>query len=316
LKESPHSRKTLTSLGLAGGALLLIVFLLTALYGFLSAGDLRAQGEQTDVWAYLPAAFYSATPTPTPTPTPPPFFYFADFEGDSGGWPLVDNTHVSNDCFKWYLSDGNYKVDICDDRTDVKVSPGVDLPTGDYTIEVDARFRYNPGGFWYWNSYGIMFDAKDDPDPSKPDLGDYYMIWVLWEGPGIHKYKILKDVPGSQIDLFDWIALSPGVYNYGPDGSDWNTWRIERTADTIRVYVNDHLLNEVNESRPTENFQTLFGVFASTYETGQTFAAFDNFLVEDDSGTSAIAPLSAADRTPIVVINSVDQDRLLPAGGD
>src|SRR5690606_27577222 len=92
LKESPHARKTLTSLGLAGGALLLIVFLLTALYGFLSAGDLRAQGEQTDVWAYLPAAFYSATATPTATPTPPPFFYFADFDEDSGGWPLVDNT--------------------------------------------------------------------------------------------------------------------------------------------------------------------------------------------------------------------------------
>lgn len=312
MKESPHARKMLTSVGLAGGALLLIFLLLTALYGFLTAGDLQAQGEETAL-SYLPAAFYPEAPTPTPTP--PPWYYYADFEADSGGFPLVDNTHVSNDCFKWYLAGGAYNVDICDDRTDVKVSPGVDLPTGDYTIEVDARFRYDASAMWYWNSYGIMFDAKDDPDPSKPDLGDYYMLWVLWEGTGVHKYKILKDVPGDQIDVFDWRILPAGVYNYGATGSEWNTWRIERTADRIRIYVNDNLLADVGEPRPTTNFQTLFGVFASTYETGRTYASFDNFLVEDDAGTSARPVVSAAGQPPIVVVNTVDQDALLPDDG-
>jgi hypothetical protein len=301
--------------GLAGGALLIVILLLTALYGFVSPGNLQAQGEQTEADQYLPLAYHILAPTPTPTATPPPWYYFEDFEGDSGGWPLADNTNVSNDCFKWYLANNEYNVDICDDRTDVKVSPGVDLPAGDYTIEVDARFRYNPGGFWYWNSYGIMFDAKDDPDPSKPDLGDYYMLWVLWEGPGIHKYKIIKDIPGAQINLFDWRNLDAGVYNYGPTGSDWNTWRIERTQNTIRLYINDHFLTEVGDTRPTTNFQTLFGVFASTYETGQTYASFDNFLIEDDSGTSARPVVTAAGQQPIIVVNSGGLERLLPDGG-
>lgn len=268
---------------------------------------------------FLPIVYYSLPPTPTPTPTatptatPAPWYYHEDFNDGAGGWPQVDNTHVSNDCFKWYLQNNEYWVDICDDRTDVKVSPGVNLPNGDYEIEVDARFR--PGGNGWWTSYGILFDAKDDPDPSKPNLGDYYMLWVLWEGEDGHRFKILKDVPGDQIDLTEWIGLNSSVYNYGTDGTAWNNWRIERTESRIRIFVNDHQLLDIAEARPRTNFQVLFGVFASTYETNQMHGAFDNYFVYDESGTASRPALAPAGQPPIVVTNTVDLDKLLPHDG-
>lgn len=216
---------------------------------------------------------------------PPPYFYFDDFSNPNSGWPIVDNTHVSNDCFKWYYSnEQTYRSDICDDRTDVKVSPGIDLPEGSYEIEVDGRFRESVG---WWTSYGILFDAKDDPRPEKPDLGDYYMLWILWEGSNKHKWKILEDIPGDQKDVTKWSILADSVYDYGNNGTNWNTWRIVRTADEISIYVNDHHLRTVSRSRPTTNFQTLFGVFVSTYETDRNRVAFDNYLITAADGSAA-----------------------------
>lgn len=226
------------------------------------------------------------TPTPTPTPTTPPYHYFDDFSDSNSGWPVVDHTWDSQDCFRWYYEDENYKANICDDRTDVKVSPLVPLPTGDYSLDVDAHFRYT-GGNWWWTSYGILFDAKDEPNPNRPDLGDYYMIWVLWEGDGVHKWKILKDVPGDQEDVTSWETLPSSIYNYGSNGSDWNHWRIERSATRIRVLVNGHQIANVAEPRPTTNNQILFGVFASTYETSVSRVGFDNVLVDYINGPSA-----------------------------
>ena len=188
---------------------------------------------------------------------------------------------MSNDCFRWYYDQGTYNSDICDDRTDVKVSPLVRLPENSYEIEVEGRFNYVPGEIWWWNSYGILFDAKDEPDPTKPDLGDYYMIWVLWEGADVHKWKILRDLtgPGNQIDITEWEILKADKYNYGSNGSDFNTWKIVRTADSISVFVNDSHLVTVNDKRPTTNFQYLFGLYSATYETGISRAIFDSYKV-------------------------------------
>lgn len=253
-----------------------------------------------------PTATPTFTPTPTPSPTPQPYYYFEDFDDGAGGWPVVDHTHDPRDCFRWFVEDDQYKVDICDDRTDVKVSPLIQQPDGDYVIEVDARFR-NDGG--WWTSYGIIFDGKDDPDPSKPDLGDYYMLWVLWEGSGIHKWQIMKDIPGDQLDLTGWKNLSPSVYNYGDHGLEWNKWRIERTESTIRIYVNGHLLDTVSEPRPRTNFQNIFGVYASTYETGSSRAAFDNYLVDYLNGSG---PAWQGTPKPFYESGSMGLDTLLP----
>ena len=223
--------------------------------------------------------------------TVPPWYYFDDFSDPSSGWPIVDNTHVHNDCFKWYYSSvDTYRADICDDRTDVKVSPLVKLPDGDYEIEVDGRFRVSGG---WWTSYGILFDAKDEPDPNKPDLGDYYMVWVLWEGGNKHKWKILKDIPGDQIDLTNWKILDGSKYNYGGNGTAWNTWRIERTDSTISVSVNGNHLRTINESRPTSNYQELFGLFSATYETGKLNVEFDNYLINNGGSSSSVRQGSA-----------------------
>lgn len=253
---------------------------------FVDDITLRSLAEQLSYLPFVrrdPTPTPTSTPTPTPTPTTPPYYYYDDFSDANSGWPSVDNTHVSNDCFKWFYGGGHYNATICDDRTDVKVSPLVPLPDGDYEIEVDAHFR--EAGGW-WTSYGIIFDGKDDPDPDNPDLGDYNMLWVLWEGSKSHKWTLLRDVPGKQINVTGWQSLSPSYYNYGDHGLAWNTWRIVRTDDQVTFYVNDHKLRDMSESRPTTNYQILFGVYASTYETGSLKASFDNYLINalDGSG--------------------------------
>ena len=247
------------------------------------------------------------TPSPTPTNTPSPFYYYEDFDDGPGGWPEVDHTWDPTDCFRWYQAEGVYRLNVCDDRTDVKVSPGVDLPNGDYEIEVDARFRHDGG---WWTSYGIIFDGKDDPDPNNPDLGDYYMVWVLWEGADAHKWKILKDIPGDQIDITSWTNIPSSFYNYGDNGLEWNNWRIVRTENRIRVYVNDNLLADVADSRPRTNNQIWFGVFGSTYETGINRNAWDNFIVRDLAGTQG--PWRGAP-DPFYGPANLDMDRLLPS---
>ena len=244
------------------------------------------------------------------------YFYYDDFSNPNSGWPVVDNTHVSNDCFRWYYNQGTYNAEICDDRTDVKVGPLVRLPDNSYEIEVVSRF--NSSGGW-WTSYGILFDAKDDPDPSKPNLGDYYMIWVLWEGSSVHKWLILKDIPGDQIRLTEWEILQSDEYNYGSSGNGWNKWKIVRTADTIDVYVNDNHLKTVNEKRPTTNFQYLFGLYTATFETGTKQnplrTSFDSYKVveleiassgieqvrpQSNGGTYTVEPFTLDDHLPKV----------------
>jgi hypothetical protein len=245
------------------------------------------------------------TPSPTPSPTPAPFYYFEDFNDGAGGWPTVDHTHDPTDCFRWFTESDQYKVDICDDRTDVKVSPLIQQPDGDYSLEVDVRFRTDAG---WWSSYGIIFDGKDDPDPDNPDLGDYYMLWILWEGSHIHKWRILKDVPGDQFYLNDWQSLSDSVYNYGDAGQEWNEWRIERTENSIAVYVNDHHLDTLSEPRPRTNQQNVFGVFASTYETGANQVAYDNVLVDYLNGSG---PAWQGTPQPFFDSGSLNLDALL-----
>jgi hypothetical protein len=264
--------------------------------------DIRLE-TASEFFSYFPIIIY----------TVPPYFYFDDFSDPGSGWPIIDNTHNPQDCFKWEYGDTEtYKSDICDDRTDVKVSPLVKLPDGDYEIEVDGRFRESGG---WWTSYGILFDAKDEPDPNKPDLGDYYMVWVLWEGSKKHKWKILKDVPGDQIDLTSWSILDGSDYNYSGSGTAWNTWKISRTDSQISVSVNGNHLRTVNESRPTSNYQELFGVFSATYETNRLKVAFDNYLITTD-GNSSSATKSITGGTYVSQPFSPEMERMLPGQGE
>ena len=258
---------------------------------------------------YLPILIKDPTPTPTATPA---YLYQDNFSDPGSGWPIVDNRHDPSDCFRWWYSSGSYNVEICDDRTDVKASPLVRLPNGDYEIEVDARFS-TPAR--WWDSYGILFDAKDDPNPNNPDLGDYYMLWVLWEGEGRVLYKILNDVPGDQEDLFPWVALEGNRYNYDSNGTSWNRWKITRRSDKITISLNGTVIKTVNEPRPTSNYQYLFGVYAATYETHPMSAAFDNYTVRE-LGTGRGEVLSTynynLDAHPYVVSGEFDLDEFLP----
>ena len=231
--------------------------------------------------------------------------YYDDFSDSSSGWPVTYHPDPQ-DWYHWYYENGRYKLDVGDDRTDVKASPGVDLPPGDYVLEVDARFRYNGG---WWTSYGIIFDGKDDPDPSHSDLGDYFMLWILWEGAKKHKWGILEDYQGGQADP-SWQILDSSDYNYGDYGLEWNHWKIVRSASNIKVYVNGNYLGTVAKARPTTNYQVLFGLYGSTYETNQVNISWDDYWVRY-AGTAA-STWDVTPREPIVVSGDFGLERSLP----
>ncbi|KAA3658501.1 MAG: hypothetical protein DWQ04_24900 [Chloroflexi bacterium] len=220
---------------------------------------------------YLPMLKLDPTPTLTPTPA---YFYFDDFSDNTSGWRRKDNRNDKDDCFRLDYIGTLYQMDICDDRTDVKSGPPVFLPNGDYTIEVEARFSKEGG---WLSSYGIIFDGEDNPNPDGSDLGNYYMLWIDWEGSKRSRYTILNDKKGSQAPLFDWKDFPP-EYNKGDGNKSWNTWRIERTDTQIIIYVNDKHLRTINEPRPYGN-RTLFGLFSATYETDDFQAQFDDYLI-------------------------------------
>jgi len=240
-----------------------------------------------------------------PTPTPLPYFYYDDFSDNTSGWQEIDNRHDKDNCYRWIYTGGVYHADICDDRTDIKNSPFVDLPVGDYDLEVSARFTDRDSG--WWTAYGVLFDAKNDPDPSNPDLGDYYMLWVLWEGKNQAKFKLINDIPGKQKSVFNWRDV-PSAYN---QGTGWNTWRIVRTENHIAIYLNGEYVTTVSESRPRTNYQTLFGVYVSTYETNHLGVEFDNYkIIALDGSLNYGSASQVAD--PYFVSGEFSLEALLP----
>lgn len=248
-----------------------------------------------------------------PTPTPIPYLFFDDFSVvNRYPWPLRDNRNDPSDCWRWfYTTDQRYKAEICDDRTDIKGSPFVRLPEGDYVLEVQARFAQPDAG--WWTAYGILFEAKDEPNPALADLGDYNMLWVLWEGKNQTKWKILRDIPGAQEDVIGWQDV-PSAYNFGTTNNQFNTWRIERSENYIDVYLNGQFVQSIFEPRPRNNNQVLFGVYASTYETNSFAAEFDNYRV---TGNEPMPYQFSFDPTMQTwVSGEFDLEHLLPQAGE
>jgi len=266
-------------------AAFLLILIITILFvnslSQVSASADDASGESADQLTYMPIVRLD------PTSTPNPIIFQDDFSDPTSGWPVVDNTFNPSDCYKWEYVDGIYRSTICDDRTDVKASPGIALPNGDYEITFDARF-INPS--WsagiYWSAYGLLFDAKDDPDPDNADLGDYYMLWILYDGNQV-LWQILNDFQGGREQVTDWNTVPSDKYNYSNDGESFNRWRVVRTETKIDVYINDKFLATVSASRPRTNNQIWFGIFTSTYEFSGTVFEFDNYMVRDLSINSA-----------------------------
>lgn len=306
---SPHHRKaSIVLLSLIGGLFILLTSIWPTVSGATDVADTnylplvqRAQGGtsipgETPLPSATPiptsTPTNTATPTSTPSPTPsmsptavvitcstPAYFYYCDdFEEPDSGWPVFDHTQDPFDCSKAYYDSGEYRIDICRDRLIRMLSPLVSLPDDDYSLEVRARFRENNR---WWTGYGIAFEAASDSHViSDTNSADYYLLWVLWEDHNIHKWQVLKAVPGDMYDVTPWETLPQDAYNYGNDGLAWNTWRIERTATTIKILVNDSLLAELPVSRPDVNTHNKFGLYSAVYETDGAWTAFDYFIID------------------------------------
>jgi hypothetical protein len=149
------------------------------------------------------------------------------------------------------------------------------------------------------------------------------MLWVLFEGPSTARWTILNDMtgPGNQEAVGGWRLLSGAVYNYGDSGLEWNHWKILRADNSISVYCNGVLLetlgcgpDQLNCVRPRDNYQVLFGLYGSTYETNQASFSWDNYLVQtagDRAGSWNLVP-----RGPMVTSGHSELEELLPRRGE
>ena len=109
----------------------------------------------------------------------------------------------------------------------------------------------------------------------------------------------------------NWALLDSEYYNYGSDGLAWNHWKIVRKANDITIYCNGTLVGTVGHARPTTNYQVLFGLYGSTYETNQTNFSWDDYEVYPVGGHHT-AGWDMTPHGPIVVSGDFTMGALLP----
>ena len=289
-KPDPHPfRKRALIIGL--GVLFLLAVLISALP--LANAYLASPGG-TRVYVPMAQREPTLTPTITPTPSPTPYYYSDGFDDPNSGWPIIYNDNPQ-DWYHFYYQDGDYRMDVFDDRTTHTAGPRVALPEGDYAIEFDSRFRYNGG---WAHAYGIYFDGNDAPDNFK----DYFAFRFLWEGTDNHSWSVIQFEDGVDVRKTPWTVLEPEYYHYGAEGTEWNHWKVIRTASAIQLFCNGHFLGQVNYLRPVGD--EFFGVYGSTWELDDFYVAWDDYTVYPVAG-----PVSAWDESWRIPLEAI------PAGG-
>jgi len=206
---------------------------------------------------------------PTPTPTIPPG-YWDDFSGATA-WEVVEHTGYDGppgtDWFDVYNESGYMKVWVNDRWEHIIASPQV--------VSVDPPFEIEAKVYFYqrsWSSgYGFAFGSAD------PNFqGGYYRLIAAYITGGAMKCQLARCY-GSECNgptLWGWNDIPLSILN----GQQWNTWRIVRDGDRIQVYINDHLVIDVEDDELSG--KGYFGFFASTWEFKPIEVWVDYYNVE------------------------------------
>ncbi len=201
------------------------------------------------------------TPTVTPTPvfTPPsdvPVLFFDDFSRpEEGVWPVMYGPWGA----MGYMQ-GGYRITVSLAQTDVWAVAG--LQVTDVGVQVDATAV---SGSEY-NSFGVLCRYQDDEN--------FYFFVLSNAG----YYAIVKKIQGEQYQLTSERQFARR--DLIRPGGLTNRVRAECVGNTLRLYVNDALLAEVQDERDPF-LQGDVGMIAGAFTDAGVIIHFDNFLVVD-----------------------------------
>jgi len=201
-----------------------------------------------------PTATDEATSTSEPTdlPTLPAgeVLFQDDFSDTASGWDRVSQADGSTD-----YSDGAYRIWLNKTQSDQWANPGRTFT--DVRIEVDASKAAGPDD----NDFGLICRYRD--------TDNFYAFWISSDG----FYGIVRYLDGDfKVLGADSMQASRAIRQ----GYSSNHLRAECVGSTLRLYVNDELLQEVEDaSHPDGDV----GLIAGTFDLAGVDIRFDNFVV-------------------------------------
>jgi serine/threonine protein kinase len=173
-----------------------------------------------------------------------------DFSDPGSGWDQVsDENGLTN---YW---DRTYRIVVDEPQTDRWANPGEDFT--DVIVEVDAFKAGGPND----NNFGIICRYQG--------LGEYYAFFISSDG----FYSITKIVDGE----YDFMGLTGMLESDSIlQGSSTNHIRAECVGNTMRLYANGDLLQELEDGDYADGD---VGLIAGTFDLPGTDIRFDNFVV-------------------------------------
>ncbi len=228
----------------------------------LSSGAFATIGVGLETAAALPSiepfatTEADATAAPDATRTPKPAantgagatLYSDNFDSQQSS----DFTAETNDSASYKFVDGAYLITVTKPKLLSWATMKGDY--GDASISVDASID-GPTA----SAAGLIFHYQDDKN--------FYIYSI--DGEGRYELDVYKN--DKPITLIEWTESSA----IKPVG-ELNTLRVETSADTIRLYVNDRLLDEVSDSTIANGKAALV---VNTFDDPNVTVKFDNLIV-------------------------------------
>jgi hypothetical protein len=219
-----------------------------------------SDGTFATVGAGLQTAVAEADTTPEPvaprTPNPSSgteagsTLYSDNFDDEQSS----DFTAETNQSSEYKFVDGAYQITVTKPKLLSWATMQGDY--GDAAISVDASIDGPPA-----SAAGLIFHYQDDKN--------FYIYSIDGEGRyGLDVYK--EDEPITLVEWTDSAAIKPA--------GELNTLRVETIGDTIRLYVNDELLDEISDSTIANGKAALV---VNTFDDPNVTVTFDNLLVRD-----------------------------------
>jgi hypothetical protein len=230
----------------------------------LSEGTFATMSAGLETAAALPSiepfatteADSTAEPVATRTPKPgtgaatSPILYSDDFDNEQSS----DFTAETNASSVYKFVDGAYQITVTKPKLLSWATMKGDY--GDAAITVDANIDGPPA-----SAAGLIFHYQDDKN--------FYIYSV--DGEGRYELDVYKnDKPITLIPWTESAAIKPA--------GERNSLRVETSGDTIRLYVNDTLLDEVSDSTIANGKAALV---VNTFDDANVTVTFDNLVVRD-----------------------------------
>jgi hypothetical protein len=195
----------------------------------------------------------TAEPAATHTPKPAaagagPTLYSDNFDNEQSS----DFTAETNESSVYKFVDGAYLITVTKPKLLSWATMKGDY--GDASITVDASID-GPTA----SAAGLIFHYQDDKN---------FYIYTI-DGEGRYELDVYKN--DKPITLIDWTESSA----IKPVG-ELNTLRVETNGDTIRLYVNDELLDEVSDSTIANGKAALV---VNTFDDPNVTVKFDNLVI-------------------------------------